>query len=169
MTNAQPSQPMDMLVDIHLPDIPSYWPLGWAWWVVIALLIVAIAYLYVRLKQRKQQRLARQEALVRLKSLSNPSSFNELNLLLRQVAMSYLPRQYVAGLAGAAWLEFLDSQLTGKKRGFVELAPLWQQGLFSGKPLTPDEYRVCFKLSELWIKHAKLTHSPQIHEGDKNA
>lgn len=107
------------LRDLHLPEAVGWWPLAPGWWVVIALAVVLLAYLF-RLYLRKHARgAARRYALRQLNTLM--ADFEEhrdavefssrLSGLLRRTMLAYAPRSDVAGLTGDAWLEWLDRDL----------------------------------------------------------
>ena len=155
--NITPTLP---LADIHLPDIPGTWPLAWGWWVVIILVALGIAYLFAQFKKHRLQNLARREALQQLASLRSPDKFNQLNLLLRQVAMSYHSRSQVAGLTGLSWLSFLDQHLNEKDRGFVSLSETWQLGLFSPTPLEKKQFDMCYQQAKKWVRKADFHSKP---------
>ena len=156
------------LADIHLPPVPGYWPLAWGWWLCILIVLVGFVFFMVKFRQHKQQQQARKEALIHLKDLHNPAKFSEINLLLRQTAMSYYPRQHVASLTGQHWLAFLDSQLADKHRGFVALSENWQQGLFSPQGLEQYAFNNCYQQAAVWLKKAQFPtkgqHSPANQE-----
>ncbi|PSU09827.1 DUF4381 domain-containing protein [Photobacterium ganghwense] len=151
------STPAISLAGLHLPAEPGYWPLAWGWWMLLALFGLVGAWLLITLRRYKRANQARQEALHQLRSLRSAEHFNQLNLLLRQMAMSYLPRADVAGLTGSAWLTFLDSCLPEKHRGFTELASVWQQGLFSPEPLDNQTFKKCYQQAKRWIQKAEFT------------
>ncbi|MGF1726178.1 DUF4381 domain-containing protein [Photobacterium nomapromontoriensis] len=147
------------LADLHLPNAPSFWPLSWGWWLcllfAIALLVVAMHWI----QRKKLHNQARREAIKLLKGLNSPAQFDKLNLLLRQMALTYQPRQHVAGLTGEQWLCYLDQQLPVKHRGFMALSAEWQQGLFSAAPLTPDQFNACYQQAKIWIARANFVQS----------
>lgn len=162
---ADPNTVTDMastlpLADIHLPSVPGYWPLAWGWWLCIAFVLSAIAVATLLLIRRQQRQQARKEAIQQLRKLNDPACFNDINLLLRQTAMSYYPRQQVAGLTGGNWLAFLDSHLDKKQRGFVALSDSWQQGLFSPHGADPDTFDQCYRQAFIWLKKARLPSEP---------
>ncbi|MCW8330198.1 DUF4381 domain-containing protein [Photobacterium sp. SDRW27] len=142
------------LADVHLPPAPGFWPLAWGWWLCILIALAGLFFLIFKLKQHLQQQEARKEALLHLKKMNNPSQFNEINLLLRQTAMTYYPREQVAGLTGQHWLAFLDSQLKEQHRGFIALSDNWQQGLFSPQGLEQLAFSNCYQQAERWLKKA---------------
>ncbi|MGF1688149.1 DUF4381 domain-containing protein, partial [Photobacterium japonica] len=117
-----------------------------------------LAFTYWQYRQRNR---ARHEALTKLQRFTQPAQFGELNQLLRQMAMTYRPRQHVAGLAGEKWLAFLDAQLPQKEAGFVALSSDWQQGLFSPMPLSEKQFNACLRQVKVWIKKARFVQQEQ--------
>lgn len=156
------------LADIHLPEIPGVWPLAWGWWVAILLAVIVITYLVQLLRKRQRYNLARREALHQLARLKSPTDFNQVNLLLRQVAMSYHSREYVAGLTGQSWLTFLDQHLEPKDQGFIRLSEIWQKGLFSPSPLEKEQFSMCYQQSRKWIRKAKFHTLPEVSKESGN-
>lgn len=152
------------LADIHLPAEPGYWPLAWGWWACILAVLLTVAVLVYLVSQHRIKQRARKEALRQLKHLDDPAQFGNINLLLRQTAMSYYPRKNVAGLTGDQWLSFLDSHLAEKHRGFVSISEEWQRGIFSPQGLEPSAFSQCYKQASIWLKRAKLPASQEIRQ-----
>ncbi len=106
------------LRDIHLPEPVSWWPPAIGWWLtplILVLLALAIIALRRRLRQRQQsagRKIARAE-LQRIKQQYADTadalhSLRALSVLLRRVALSYLPREHSASLTGEAWIAQLN-------------------------------------------------------------
>ena len=133
-------QPLD-LSPVITPDVPTWWPLAWGWWAVIVTSIILIALVFYIASQRKNNQQPKQEALSYFtnRQSSNCLSPSEAQRILRQAALSYFPREKVAGLAGDDWLKFLDTQL--KKPLFVEKQAQWQQSLYQDTTSMNDEQR----------------------------
>ena len=117
------NDPLDLaLRDIHLPDGVSFWPLAYAWWVLIAVLvaIVLIAiFIYWRHKLAKISAITKaREELARItgnyQQSKNPLLLaREISILFRRLSISLFPRTEVASLTGDEWLTFLDQYVTG--------------------------------------------------------
>lgn len=165
---AETTMPALPLADIHLPETPGVWPLAWGWWLAIVLTLIAVAYLAMVIFKRRRQNVARREALNRLAVLKSPDDFNQLNLLLRQVAMSYHSRAEVAGLTGQPWLSFLDQHLEERDRGFISLSEVWQQGLFSPAPLEKEQFAMCYQQAKKWIRKANFHCMPNVSKESGN-
>jgi hypothetical protein len=123
------------LRDLHLPETIGWWPLAPGWWVVLALIVVALGFLLRAWLRTHARGAARRFALRRLNAIEreyaerkNPVAFGaDLSEVLRRTMLAYAPRQDVAGLTGEAWLAWLDQDLAkpvfsnGPGRQIVEL------------------------------------------------
>ena len=150
-------QPLD-LSPVITPDAPTWWPLAWGWWAVIVTPIILIALVFFIVRRRKNNQQAKQEALSYFTNSqsSDRLSPSEAQRILRQAALSYFPREKVAGLAGDDWLKFLDAQL--KKPLFVEKQAHWQQSLYQDPTsMNEEQHKVQQQLvtdCETWIRKA---------------
>ena len=121
---ADNSDPLSQLADIHLPDAVGWWPLPPGWWVVIVALAVLAFLLGRRISAQMLQRRIRRHALGELdKALTtyrtasavsgaDPQTtklnyVNEINAVLRRVALKHYPQQHPASLSGQRWVSFL--------------------------------------------------------------
>jgi len=108
------------LRDIHLPDTVAWWPLAPGWWILLALVVLAIATVYLYKLWHYKRRML-QEAEQELSQLAEAFQAHQdarqtielLSALLRRVGIVAFPQHDVAGLTGIAWLEFLDHTLAG--------------------------------------------------------
>ena len=106
------------LRDIHLPADPSFWPLALGWWVMLIVISIIVFLLMWRIIRRRQlqfdgsvpQALARLEWLSKQDKMPDKQMIRQLSRLMRRTSMSLYGRDTVAGLAGSAWLQFLDSK-----------------------------------------------------------
>jgi len=105
------------LRDLHLPEPIGWWPLAPGWWVVLALLAVALGYLAWRRYRAWVLNAPRRFALRELARIEaeylehrDPVVLGkQLSELLRRGMLAYAPRADVAGLTGEDWLAWLDS------------------------------------------------------------
>ncbi|CDT33766.1 Conserved hypothetical protein [Vibrio coralliirubri] len=150
-------QPLD-LSPVIAPDAPTWWPLAWGWWAVIITAISLIALVFFILKRRKNNQQAKQEAL---SYFSNSQSQDGLSPskaqdIVRQAALSYFPREKIAGLSGDDWLTFLDTQLA--KPLFVAKQSQWQQALYQDVALMNEEQKKAQQQlvndCETWLRKA---------------
>lgn len=110
------------LRDLHLPAAIRWWPPAPGWWLLLALLLAALAWCgwraYLGWRRNAPRRVAMAE-LARLESAWQSDGDvaalgRRLSPLLRRAMLAYSPRAEVAGLTGHAWLEWLDRGLDGQ-------------------------------------------------------
>ena len=151
------NQPLN-LSPVIAPDAPTWWPLAWGWWALIIAALILISLVFFIVKRRKNNQQAKQEALSYFTNSqsSDRLSPSEAQHILRQAALSYFPREKVAGLTGDDWLKFLDTQL--KKPLFVEKQSQWQQSLYQDPTSMNDDLRKVQQQlvndCETWIRKA---------------
>ena len=109
------------LQELSLPGPVSYMPQTVAWYVLLALAVVALAWLIRRWRRRRLANRYRGEALGRLDEIASQvndrdrraAALASLPALVKQTALSFASRELVAQLSGDAWLSFLDSTYSG--------------------------------------------------------
>jgi len=119
---------LSALRDIHLPEAVSLWPPAPGWWVAAGL-VVALA-VALRLLQLRRRRSVARAALRELDGLEREHQETgdaaeyavRLSALMRRVALARFPRNEVASLHGAFWVDFLSraSERTGFPSEVVE-------------------------------------------------
>ena len=103
------------LRDIHLPKEIGYSPLGLGWYILIGLILLILISLGLSYYYIYQKRLIYKKALITLKSYKKDYQDGKAVVLiashlsewLRQVALTYYPKENVAGLKGSLWIAFL--------------------------------------------------------------
>ena len=146
------------LSPVIAPDAPTWWPLAWGWWAVSITGIVLNALVFFIVKRRQKNQSAKNEALACLRNSqsSNTLSPSTAQDIVRQAALSYFPREKVAGLSGDDWLAFLDAQLA--KPLFAAKQSQWQQALYQDAALMNDEQKKAQQQlvddCETWIRKA---------------
>jgi hypothetical protein len=140
--------PLD-LKGVQLPDVPAWFPLAWGWWAsAIGVLIALLCVVWLYCWQRK--RLAPKKTALRLidqPHCNNPASAMEV---VRQVVLSYYPRNEVAYLTGDDWYAFLDAEITQPL--FVPNRDKWQQALYQ-KQSAEDEQQLVEHCQQ-WVREA---------------
>lgn len=113
--------PLDQLADIHLPDSVSWWPLAPGWWALMALVVLALAGVFLwrqRARRNRYRQLAQQELdklYAQYQSTRNAADFvHGLSVLLRRTALTAHPNTFNASIKGQAWLDWLDSVCPAK-------------------------------------------------------
>ena len=132
---------------MHLPEPPSWFPLAWGWWTLIASVIVGLLIVWLLLYRKKRHLAAKKTAQRLMASHQKPADAIEL---VRQAALCYFPREEIAQLTGKEWYEFLDSQLN--QPVFIANYELWQQALYSKHPI--QETHILLQDCSLWIDQA---------------
>lgn len=152
-------EPKLALRDIHLPESVSGWPPAIGWWLLPVLLMLAIYLLFVlyrRLSRRTALKQARRQLLeMRQKPEQDPmQALQQYSILLRRVALSVSSDPGIAGLSGAAWLEYLDESVPGQP---FSRGPGQYLGDAHFRPGVPDglDISVLSQLCEQWIKAQK--------------
>jgi hypothetical protein len=152
--------PLAQLKDIHLPEPISWWPLAPGWYVLLALILIAITCLAYRLYKRHRYALAKKRALVLLNSYQKdyekepnaPVTSARISELLRRVALVYYPREQVASLHGETWLCFLNQTSSGidfnSVRELLLEAPFKTEEHMNITPL--------FHSAKLWIQQRSV-------------
>ncbi len=106
------------LADIHLPAEVSFWPPAPGWWILTALLFIAAGIAARKLYEKAEQRKACQYALTELenclKRLGESTGqekllryVNDVNTVLRRVALVKFPESNPGSLAGDSWVAFI--------------------------------------------------------------
>ena len=116
--------PLSELADIHLPADVGFWPPAPGWWVLAALLAIA-AFIAARLllaallrrrrlgaalRELEESRQRLLQHMVSGRDAAGLRYLNEVNAILRRVALAHYPDSEVAALSGQDWLRWLDAE-----------------------------------------------------------
>ncbi|SDZ78922.1 DUF4381 domain-containing protein [Microbulbifer marinus] len=104
---------LEQLRDIHEPAPISWWPPAPGWWLLALLLLACAAGVYLWLRHKRQQRLHnryRVEAVELLRSVDAGARMapQEINEILKRVAVTTYGRTACGNLTGRPWLDFLQ-------------------------------------------------------------
>ena len=125
--NPAPAQasPLDQLADIHLPPAIASFPWALGWWLLLGLIVIALLAGILWLRHHRRKTAFKRAALVELAALSatekDQDFAQQLNQLLRRVALHSYSAKNIAGLSGDKWLNFLY-QSCGNKPAFSDAA-----------------------------------------------
>ena len=97
------------LHDIVLPQAPGIWPLAIGWWLLIAILIISAAFLIKTLVNYSQQWKIKRLAIAKLNTCKD---CNDINQLIKQVAIHYCDDANISSLTGNNWVDFIDRNLS---------------------------------------------------------
>ncbi|WP_052481050.1 DUF4381 domain-containing protein [Gilvimarinus agarilyticus] len=154
-----PNDPLTQLKDIHVPAPVSWWPLAPGWWAVIAVSIILLGLLAYWLRKRQNARRYRVQAATELKTLSsaqlNNSQFVEqINAILKRVAIQSDKRRNPGHLTGRAWLEYLDQTFSKNADEFREGAgQALGEAAYQANPEL--EQPALLSLALRWVKQQK--------------
>lgn len=111
------------LADIHLPPAVGFWPPAPGWWILTAVLLTLIIYgaqkylRYSRLHKVCDHALAELELCYQklAQADGNPEQLqlrfvNEVNSVIRRVALVHFPQSGIASLDGSAWVDFIQEK-----------------------------------------------------------
>jgi hypothetical protein len=106
---------LNQLRDIHLPPVPSIFPLAPAWYAVIIVLILtlgAITYSLWKILQRKRQFKEINQLINQIEhqyhNQESDDTLAQLSIVLKRVAILRLGKHKPHALFGQQWLNFLD-------------------------------------------------------------
>lgn len=138
------------LEPLILPDTPTWLPLAWGWWAVLAGVCIIVLSLYLYFKWRTKRLLAKRTALKLLTHSVTPHTPSSALEILRQAALSYFPREDIAPLTGSAWYEFLDNHIDETR--FVDKQQQWQAALYQKS--SSGQHQDLIDDCAFWISHA---------------
>ncbi len=163
---------LDHLVDIAALSRVGRWPPAVGWWFVGAGFLTMLFAVATILLLRWQRNRYRREAMKQLAQIdpTNAHAVQQVNRLLKRVALTAYPREMVASLTGAAWLDFLAAS-SGKVLARRQLdSPLANRLADSAeevspKAIAPGDFHVLVKSAKRWIRHhvSQYASAPASH------
>ncbi len=171
------AQTEPVLKDIHLAGTPGFWPPAIGWWIILAVMLIALMGFFVWLKRQRDKKYLREKqrksllkklSVLETQLIKNPSNkaIAEINTLIRQYAVNYYPRSKISSLTGADWLSFLDESgnTTGftKGAGRILVEAPYQKSVLGN--LNQDEFILLVKK---WVNQL-VNHQQPIKEGKNN-
>lgn len=165
------TDPLSQLADIHLPEPLGFWPPAPGWWVLFIIFCALAFFVSKRLiagwRLRRRCSFAIRELDKCLESYQQAVKsvpevqadavkldfVNELNAVLRRVALKHFPDEPLASLSGPAWIAFLrshgDASLLDDK-----LASTLSQGRFAKQWEVDDQG--LYAMAHQWISSLYL-------------
>lgn len=156
--NPMPPEMQELLAqlrDIHEPAPIGWWPLAPGWWILagalVALLFAAIL-LAVRLRQRRRRNLYRSEGvrLLQALDLSAPRAIEDINVLLKRVAVVTFGRKAVGPLTGQNWIRFLENSSAEPMPEAARAALI--ENLYSGADGDPQALEELREFAINWVR-----------------
>lgn len=163
--------PLSELADIHLPDAVGVWPPAPGWWVLAALALLALVFLYRRQLARVFLRRRLGSALRELdaayaeftqaaeRNAAGLRLLQTFNAILKRVALVHFSDPELPRLNGRAWLRFLDEK-TGTADFTVGAGQPLGDGIY--RPVFDADAEALHALCRRWIEHCYL--QPQTHQ-----
>lgn len=159
--------PLLDLHDIVLPEPVSWVPQTLGWWILLGILVVALAWATAAAIRRRRTNRYRTLALAHLArietELADPATrataVTALPVLVKQTALAFRPRSEVAALSGSSWLRFLDDSYGGS--GFTEGPGRLLSTLAYSTPATTNtlpsaELEALVDLVRRWIRRHRV-------------
>lgn len=150
-----PASSLQNLQDIVLPAPVPWWPPAPGWYVLAALIVLAISWYgfhAIRRYHRNRYRRAALTTLNELQASGDASACRDIPELLKRTALAVYPRSEVASISGEDWLSFLE-QHAGKSRLDKAAGALLQRAAYQPEPLNEAEVSLLFASAGEWIKH----------------
>jgi len=163
------------LNDIVLPATVGWWPLASGWYILIGIMLIALAWFGYRSLHRWKNNRYRRAALRELQKLEDringpgerDANLRQIPVLLKRTALSVYPRSQVASLSGHDWFQFLNS--TVKNPSFTEssASTLTTISYSTGELNSIDSQATTALLdaSRSWLKHHQPLARPKVGRG----
>lgn len=100
-----PEASLENLRDIVVPDPPPLWPPAPGVWVLLIVVLAVATALFLLWRRVRARNAYRRAGLALLKTARTT---NDVNVILKRVALAAFPRPMVASLYGDEWFAFLD-------------------------------------------------------------
>ena len=160
-----PQDPLAELRDIHLPDAVTLWPPALGWWLLGLLLLTTLLFGGHQLWQRHQRRAYRRGGDAELQALyaqwqntNNTQAFlQDLNALLKRVALKGFPSTDVSALSGAGWTQFLDQHYPASETAVFAGSAL-EFGPYAPSVEDVDMTRI-HEMCQRWVLRHRESHS----------
>ena len=123
-----PQDPLAALHPLREPGLIGWWPLAPGWWIVIGLVVLALAALAFALYRQYAANSYRRLAVEQLQSIhgqwladgDSQSYTVAINALLKRVALYAYPAREVAAFSGSRWTQFLNEGLLASGSSFPD-------------------------------------------------
>jgi len=156
---------LNQLADIHLPEPVGFWPPAPGWWILAVVLLIAAGLAwrwYARERARREivgHALAELDRCYQRYTAADGDSetaderrlryVNEVNSVLRRVALVHFPGANVASLGGREWVDFIREN-GDSSRLDDELAVALSYGRFQTRCDVNTE--ALYDLGQAWIR-----------------
>jgi len=145
------------LKDIHLPEHIDNFPTAYGWWILAVLIITAIIFSIIKLRQRSKLKAAQRQALAQLQNNTELTA-SEVISIVKWACMQYFSRTHIAKLYGNGFKEFLLAKLSAKHQPtFTQLCADSFDNLYqSTNPvISPEQSKVEQATQQLTLQPAQ--------------
>ena len=150
------------LRDVQLPPISNRLELAPGWWILSVLLIALVFFLFWFFRKKWKKNEYRREALVELETIHSRHRqtdddlvfLQEIQNLLKRVALTAFPREQVAQLTDIEWIHFLGKS-SGSDRFDGPAAEVFIDDIYREKLGRSLDHRKLGVLARFWIKNHK--------------
>ena len=152
---------LEDFVETVAPEPVSWWPATQGWWLVLLLVLVAVATRVYGFYQEYKANVYRRQALAWLNhQLSQGIEVGVLQIpaLLKRVALEAFDREEVAELSGVTWEKWLDEQCDQTDFSGEYTAMLARVAYQKNAPLSQTECRQLIAQTRLWIVQHRRPH-----------
>lgn len=153
--NTDASQLLSQLRDIHGAGPPEWWPPAPGWWVLAAIGLALLVWIFRKIAQIMTVTRRRRRWLLALEDLNrdfDPAQFPHeylagINTLFRAVALKAFPGSACARLQGREWVAFISSRMPEAAGGNLD-------ALSSGpyQPVPDFDATALSDMAETWVK-----------------
>jgi hypothetical protein len=145
------TSPINMLHGFYEPSPPAWTPQTVGWYCMFAVIAIAAIWILVCAIHRWMFNRYRRAALKELETLT----VVDFSVLLKRTALSVWPREKVASLSGAEWLQFLDNKLRGG--GFLVTPGNQIENMAFGEAnLSAEDEKRLRELTAKWIRSHRV-------------
>ncbi len=151
----QTLQALEQLNDIALPEPIGWWPLAFSWWILllsVTSILIGITWYFLDLKRRNVYRKEAQNQLAQImqSETHDAQKIQQINRLLKQVALTAYGRKRVASLKQNEWIKFLanSANYISQPKNLNQLLLLG----YSDQATLKDELKTCHDYAQKWIK-----------------
>jgi membrane protein implicated in regulation of membrane protease activity len=154
-----PQDPLANLHPLREPVTIGWWPPAAGWWLLLVTGILAVAVLAYLFYRHRRRNVYRRHALLQLQTLqathqaqSNDRQYlEEINALLKSVALYAYPRCEVAAQHGESWRTFLNRDLPPGD----QFQPTFDEAAYQKSCPEIDMAQV-HRAAQHWIRHHKV-------------